>query len=331
VTGLPATMKRLHKAPGFGHVELESVSLPEPGPRDVLVRVHRSLISRGSEIGGRYRKEEATNPQGFGYSAAGEIVAVGPDVDPELVGRRVAAISPHAEYVVGNLDAFGGGAVTFMPDDVEWDQAIFHPLSTGAVIWTQIANLGHLEDVVIVGQGLVGNLILQVARAYGPNQLIAIDALPFRCALAARCGATAVIDATATDPVEAVKELTAGLGAHLVMECVGGPAGVRSFEQSVRMTRPLGRIHLISLHHEHALPLDSSAIQGRMLIGGYFTDLASTWRAGAEEAMRLLAEGVVETESLITHRFRPEQGQEAFDLLHDRPGEAFGVVFDWIS
>jgi NADPH:quinone reductase-like Zn-dependent oxidoreductase len=49
-------MKRLHKAPGFGNVELETVPLPKPGPREVLVRVHRSLISRGSEIGGRYRK-----------------------------------------------------------------------------------------------------------------------------------------------------------------------------------------------------------------------------------------------------------------------------------
>jgi threonine dehydrogenase-like Zn-dependent dehydrogenase len=331
VSELPATMKRLHKAPGFGNVELETVPLPEPGPREVLVRVHRSLISRGSEIGGRYRKEEATNPQGFGYSAAGEIVAVGWDVDAGLIGCRVAAISPHAEYVVGNLDDYGGGAVTLMPEDVSWDQAVFHPLATGAVLWTQIANPAPDEDVVIVGQGLVGNLILQVARTYRPNQLIAIDALPFRCELAAHCGATTVIDAASVDPVDAVKSSTGGLGAHLVMECVGGPAGVRSFEQSVRMTRPLGRVHLISLYHEQPLPLDSSAIQGRMLIGGYFTDLASSWRSGAEESMRLLADGTIETTPLVTHRFRPEDGKEAFDLLHSRPGEAFGVVFDWIS
>jgi threonine dehydrogenase-like Zn-dependent dehydrogenase len=323
-------MKRLSKGEGFGNVALETVPVPKPERREVLIRTHRSLISRGSEIGGRYRKGEATNPQGFGYSAAGEIVAVGPDVDELLIGRRVGAISPHAEYVIGDLDAFGGRAVTFMPDSVTWDRAVFHPLATGAVIWTEIANPQPSEDVVVVGQGLVGNLILQVTRGYRPNQLIAIDALPFRCSLARASGASTVIDASAVDPVEAVHELTEGKGAHLVMECVGGPAGLRSFEQSVRMTRPLGRIHLISLYHEQPLPLDSSAIQGRMLIGGYFTDLASHWRAGAESAMQLLASGAIETASLITHRFSPEEGQEAFDLLHDRPGDAFGVVFDWI-
>lgn len=331
MSDLPQTMRRLHKAPGFGNVELETTSVPVPGPREVLVRVHRSLISPGSEIGGRYRKAEATNPQGFGYSAAGKIAAVGPDVDSALVGKRVAAVSPHAEYVVGNIDAYGGGAVIFMPDGVDWDQAIFHPLATGAVLWTEIANPTACEDVVVVGQGLVGNLILQVARRYRPRQLIAIDALPFRCELAAACGATTVINASASDPVDAVKELTGGEGAHLVMECVGGPAGVRSFEQSVRMTRPRGRIHLISLYHEQPLPLDSSAIQGRMLIGGYFTDLGTSWRPSADEAMRLLSNGSIETTSLITHRFRPEDGQAAFDLLHERPGDAFGVVFDWIS
>lgn len=331
MSSLPETMRRMQKAPGFGQVELVTVPLPEPGPDEVLIRTHRSLISRGSEIGGRYRKEEATNPQGFGYSAAGEIVAVGDGVDVDLIGTRVGAISPHAEFVVGNLNAFGGGAVTLMSDEVSWDQAVFHPLATGAVIWTGIANPLPSEDVVIVGQGLVGNLILQVVRLAEPQQIIAIDALPLRIELARMFGASSVVDASAVDPVEAVKALTGGLGAHLIMECVGGPAGVSSFEQSVRMTRPLGRLHLISLYHEQPLPLDSSAIQGRMLIGGYFTDLATNWRSGADEAMRLLANGSIQTEPLITHRFSPEDGQDAFDLLHDRPGDAFGVIFDWMS
>jgi threonine dehydrogenase-like Zn-dependent dehydrogenase len=110
---------------------------------------------------------------------------------------------------------------------------------------------------------------------------------------------------------------------------VGGPAGVKSFPQAVAMTRRLGRIHLISLYHEQPLPLDSGAIQQRMLIGGYFIDLDQSLAPYREEGMQRLLDGRVDVDRLITHTFKPEQAKDAFDLLHDRLAEAMGVIFDW--
>jgi L-iditol 2-dehydrogenase len=137
------------------------------------------------------------------------------------------------------------------------------------------------------------------------------------------------INALEEDPVARVKELTGGAGVHLALECVGGPGGVKSFAQSVEMTRRLGRIHLISLYHEQPLPLSSQAIQSRMLIGGYYTDLEREWRPAADEAMALLASGKIRVDPLVTQRFPFNEAKDAFDLLHDRLSEAMGVIFTW--
>ena len=329
LTGIPARMRQIQKPEGFGNMRLGVAETPTPGSRQVLVRNRRSLISRGSEIGRRYRLEGAVDPAIIGYSSAGDIVAVGPDVDPALIGTRVAVVAPHAEYVIGNLDGVNALATTPIPEGVPYEQAAFSPLVSAGIIWAEIADPKPHETVVVMGLGLVGNLVLQAVRQLQPARLIGVDAIDARCRMASDVGADVTVNVRGGDPVEQVKALTDGQGAHLVMECVGGPAGVKSFPQAVAMTRRLGRIHLISLYHEQPLPLDSGAIQQRMLIGGYFIDLEQSLSPYREEGMRRLENGTVNVERLITHRFRPDQAKEAFDLLHDRLAEAMGVIFDW--
>lgn len=326
---IPSRMRQLQKPEGFGNMIMGEAATPTPGPRQVLVRNRRSLISRGSEIGRRYRLETALDPSILGYSSAGDVVAVGPGVDPDLIGARFSVVAPHAEYVIGDLDSQVHNAVTPIPDDVTYEQGAFSGLVGAGIIWAQIADPKPHETVVVMGLGLVGNLCLQAAKELHPAILIGIDALAGRCRLAEELGANVTINVTEGDPVERVKELTEGKGAHLVMECVGGPAGVRSFPQAVAMTRRLGRIHLISLYQEQPLPLDSGAIQQRMLIGGYFIDMETSDFWWKDEAMRRLSSGAVNVDRLHTHTFKPEQAKEAFDLLHDRLAEAFGVIFDW--
>lgn len=326
---IPREMWRLEKPEGFGNMTVARAEVPEPGPRQVLIRNERSLISRGSEIGGRYRKETAVSAAAMGYSVAGEVVAVGPDVDSGWIGKRVGAMSPHAQYVIGDLDSVASQAVTPIPDGVSYDHAAFHPLTVGALMWTKIAAIQPGEQIAVVGQGLIGNMVMQAAKRYQPGLTIAIDALDARCERALEFGADVAINAREQDPVAAVKALTDGHGVNLALECVGGPAGVRSFAQSVEMTRKQGRIHLISLYHEQALPLDAHAIQGKLLIGGYYTDLESEWRPAADEGMRLLADGSFRVDPLISHRFPFTEAKDAFDLLHDRLAEAMGVIFTW--
>jgi threonine dehydrogenase-like Zn-dependent dehydrogenase len=329
MTPVPARMRQVQKGEGFGNMRLGEAETPVPGPRQVLVRNRRSLISRGSEIGRRYRLETEVDPGIIGYSSAGDVVAVGNDVDPAMIGSRLSVVAPHAEYVIGDLDSIVVGAVTHIPDDVSYEQAAFCGLAGAGIIWTEISNPRPGEDVVVMGLGLVGNLVMQAVRQHNPARIIAIDAIDGRCALASELGADQTVNVREVDPVERVKELTGGQGAHLVMECVGGPAGVKSFPQAVSMTRKLGRIHLISLYQEQPLPLDSGAIQQRMLIGGYFIDLEASKTSYRDEAMRRIATGEVNVDRLMSHTVRPEEAKAAFDLLHDRLAEAMGVIFDW--
>lgn len=326
---IPSQMRRIAKGAGTGNIYVEEVSVPAPGPRQVLIHTQRTLISRGSEIGGRYRKGDAIRPDMIGYSAAGKVAAVGRDVTEYAVGQRVAAVAPHAEYVIGDVDAIAAMAVTPIPDHVSFEQAVFHPLAVGAVLWTQISKAKTGESVVVMGQGLVGSLVLQALKEYQPDKLIAVDAIESRCERAKQLGADVVINARSEDPVARVRRLTDGEGAHLVMECVGGPPGTHSFPLALEMTRRLGRLHLISLYHEQPLLLDSSAMQQRTIVGGYFVDLQTAWRPAATKAMEKLSNRDLEVDALITHRFPPSEARSAFTMLHDRVSDAFGVVFEW--
>ena len=88
---------------------------------------------------------------------------------------------------------------------------------------------------MIMGQGLVGNLVLQGVRQHLCEQIIVVDAIAKRCEMGLIFGADHAIDVNETDPVERVMELTDGRGADIVFECVGGAPGLKSFAQAQEM------------------------------------------------------------------------------------------------
>ena len=323
-------MKRMAKPAGRGNVMLEDAPIPEPGYGEVRVKAVRSLISRGSEIGRRYVLEEAVDPQIMGYSMAGVVDALGEGVEHLAVGDRVGAVAPHAQYVVGA--AIPERQVKLpeifpLTPGVGWDQAPYWMLTASAVRWVDIAPFERDNVIVVLGQGLVGSLILQVMRSIDAGRLVAIDAAPLRCELAAALGADHVINAADEDPVSAVRRLSDGIGAELVVYAVGGPAGPRAFEQGMEMLAEGGTLHLIGKYEHQYLPLSSGTIQGRRIVGGYF---GGQWHAGsARRALALIESGAIDTDRMTTHRFPYTRAPEAFHLLHDHTDQTLGVLLDW--
>ena len=321
-------MLRVAKPAGFGNVILEEAPVPDVGPRDVLIKNKISLISRGSEILRRYMHEEAIDPAMMGYSVAGVIEKVGAEAASRFkVGDRVIAVSPHAQYVVQDIDQMDGSRVWPLPDDLTFEQGAFVPLATGGVMWADISGIRPGNTVVVLGQGLVGSLVMQAARSHLMERMVAVDMLELRCRLAADLGANVVINGAEEDPVAVVQRLTDDQGADLVIDCVGGRGGLTSFAQAQDMTRVGGTIHLIGLYHGEPLPLDASKIQRRHLIGGY---LGSESRAvmSARAVEQVLA-GQIQVTPLVSHRFPFMQAKEAFDLLYESPGETMGVLLVW--
>jgi len=320
-------MKRVAKGKGFGNIVIEKTDIPAITDRQILVRVRRSLVSRGSGIGGRYRKNEEVDPSRMGYSAAGVVEQVGAQVNNISVGDRAVIVAPHAEYVVGDMDKFEGAGYARIPDEISFEQATFIPLATSAVGWARSARIREGDTVAVLGQGLVGALCLQTVRELKPGKVIAVDALQMRCNLARRLGADLVVDCSKTDPVRAVRDAAGGQGADVVMDCVGGPAGIKSFQQAQDMVRAGGVIQLIALYHEAPLPLDSSRVMGKLIVGGIHPPQKRTELM--KDAMAMLGDGRIRVDEMITHRFPLDDAPEAFRMLHDRLAEVIGVIFEY--
>ena len=323
------TMWRVGKNEGVGNVVLEEIPLPEPGPHEALVRIHASLISRGSELWHRYEKVEAVNPAIMGYSTAGVVEKLGPGVTSVKVGDRVVVTAPHAEYAIANLDpASVRGRCQPLADNLSFEEGPFNPLATSANGWTQAVHITPEDRIAVLGQGIVGNLVMQFARRYKPAQLIAVDALDLRCRLAREVAPdVTVIDASQEDPVAAVKRLTDGKGASIVIDCVGGRAGVQSFKQAQEMLAAGGLLQLIGLYHGEPLPLDASKMMGKRLIGSY--PPSTDRNVIGPQAMEALSKGEVKVQPLITHRFPGKEAKQAFDFLYEHPEKAMGVLMLW--
>ena len=320
-------MWRVGKHEGLGNIVMEQVPIPDLGPKEVLVRVHRSLISRGSELWRRYVMPGPVDPRSMGYSTAGVVEKVGSEVTRFAPGDRVSCTAPHAEYAIGDASAAAKRRVVHLPDDVPFVDGTFQPLITSSIGWTAAAGIQPQHTVVILGLGLVGNLVMQAATRFMSGQLCGIDMLPIRRRLAEERNMGTIIDGAARDPVESVLELTDGKGADIVIDCVGGRAGIKSFAQAQDMLVSGGLLQIIGLYHDSPLPLDAAKMQRKRLIGGYLHD--TDVDANARAAMEALSSGLVQAAPLVTHHFPGNQAKEAFDLLYGHPEDAMGVIMEW--
>ena len=319
-------MFRVIKPEGFGNIQLEEVETPEVNANQIRVKTDSTLISRGSELFRRYILEEAVSPSIMGYSLTGTVDTVGTQVNDYQVGDRVMAVAPHAQYVVMEPNPTDGRVVS-LPDEVSFEGGTFLPLATSSVAWSDSSGVNSGDTVVILGQGLVGSLMMQVIRGYSPERIITVDALAFRCQKSAQLGADETINAEEEEPIQAVRRLTDGKGADLVIDCVGGHAGVKSFEQAQDMVRQHGIIQLIALYQQKPLPLHSSKMMNKRLVAGILTDEP---RANlAARAMEKIRNGEIRTDDMITHRFDYTEAKAAFDLLWNTPGDALGVLIKW--
>lgn len=217
--------------------------------------------------------------------------------------------------------------VARLTDDVSFEEGTFLPLVISTVLWCDSSGVRAGDTVVVMGQGLVGSLMLQVLRDYQPGRLIAVEALPLRCEFARKLGADEVINASAEDPVAAVRRLTANKGADVVIECVGGNAGVKSFEQAQDMVRQRGTLQLISLYQGAPLPLYSSKIMNKRLLAGILVE--EPREKTTQRALEKIRTGRVKAKEMIIHRFPYTQAKQSFDLLWNTPGETLGVVLTW--
>jgi S-(hydroxymethyl)glutathione dehydrogenase/alcohol dehydrogenase len=192
----------------------------------------------------------------------------------------------------------------------------------GAVIHTAAVKMG--ETVVVIGCGGVGLSAINGAAIAGASRVIAIDRVASKAELARQFGATDFIDASQTDPVEAVRELSAG-GVHHAIEAIGL---ARTAEQAFAMLRVGGTatvVGMIPVGQKIFLPghalLDEKRIQGSGMGSNRFP-------VDMPRLVEFYLAGKLKLDELISQRLSLAQINEGFEAMKSGELARSVIVFE---
>jgi threonine dehydrogenase-like Zn-dependent dehydrogenase len=259
-----------------GKITIETMTLPELKPNQVLVKTHQASVC-GSEryfyrgINVRPRDEARAGPETqlgarqdggrghaypmgpLGHEGGGTIVEVGSAVDEYLGGGKVRAGDRVGSLVYPTYTDYwvtDPAHVQPIPEGVSFAVGcLYEPL--GCAAWAAMHVGVKLGDIVAVnGVGFAGNILLQGAIKAGASQVIAVDVVQDKLNVAQRLGASHAINARQQDPVAAVEELTHGEGVDVAVEAVGG-TGI-GIVQALDMVRHNG---ILALYGDNYAPI----------------------------------------------------------------------------
>jgi alcohol dehydrogenase len=173
------------------------------------------------------------------------------------------------------------------------------------------------DTVAIFAQGPIGLCATAGARLMGATTIIAVEAVPARQEIARRMGADHIVDFQRSDPVEEVLRLTDGRGVDVAIEALGLQS---TFEGALRVLRPGGTLSSLGVYSKDlTIPL------GAFLAGLGDHKIVTTLCPGGKERMYRLMQAIasqrLDTRPLVTHRFKLDDIEAAYDLFaHQRDG-----------
>ncbi len=344
-------MPQMMKAAVFvepGRIVLDDKPVPDVGPLDALVRVTTTTIC-GTDVHilkGEYPVEKGLT---IGHEPVGVIEKLGSAVRGYREGQRViaGAITPsgwsHACLCgCGAQDGAGtahgwkplggwrfgntidGAQAEYLlvpdamvnlapvPDALSDEQVLMCPdiLSTGFA-GAESAGIRIGDAVAVFAQGPIGLCATLGAKLSGATLVIGVDRVPARLEMARRMGADVVVDASRVDPVDEILKLTGGRGVDASIEALGTQA---TFEAALRVLRPGGTLSSLGVYAEDLkLPVDA------FLSGLGDHRIRTTLCPGGKERMRRLMSvieaGRADLGALVTHRFRLDEIEAAYELF----------------
>lgn len=324
-------------------VEVRTVKLPVLAPNEVLVASLKSAVSGGSEMliyKGDFRPgvAEATDrissdlvyPTPYGYATVGRIVELGAEVNRSWQGRLVFAFQGHRTAFVARPEA-----LLPLPADTLPEDALFFANTETAVNLVQDAAPLLGENVLVLGQGIVGLLTAALLREFPLKTLVTADRLEARRAASLSLGVSAALDSDANVFGEvARKQLPShAAGFDLVLEVSGDPAALN---EAIPLTAFSGRIVIGSWYGTKAGHIDLGTAFHRSrirLISSQVStispDLSGRWDKKRRNEVVWGWLKQIHPAQWITHRFRLHQAPQAYSLLDNEPGSALQVIFDY--
>ncbi|WP_329140068.1 S-(hydroxymethyl)mycothiol dehydrogenase [Streptomyces sp. NBC_01476] len=342
-------------APGKNEpVRVETIVVPDPGPGEAVVKIqacgvcHTDLHYRQGGINDEF-------PFLLGHEAAGIVESVGADVTTVapgdfvilnwravcgqcracLRGRPWYCFNTHnAAQRMTLLDgtelspALGIGAFAektlvaagqCTKVDPAAAPAVAGLLGCGVMAGIGAAiNTGNVtrgDSVAVIGCGGVGDAAIAGARLAGANRIIAVDIDARKLEVARRMGATHTVDSSGTDPVEAIRELTGGFGADVVIEAVGRP---ETYEQAFYARDLAGTVVLVGVptpEMELKLPLLDVFGRGGALKSSWYGDCLPS--RDFPVLIDLYLQGRLDLAAFVSETIELDGIEEAFRRMHD--------------
>ncbi len=308
---------------GPGQIRIDEVPIPEPGPKEALIKVKSCAICTWEQR--MYTGEEKFYPLSGGHEVSGELVSVGKFVhtDAKIGDPVIAATLTRCGYCEScrkgldsncdnsfkpqwNTDVPGPSGLSeyvLVQDymiykgsrNVSFDEmALTEPLSC-VVRSVNKAQVRFSENVVIVGAGIMGLLHLKVNKMRGARVIVS-EPNPERAAFALKMGADAVIDPTKKPFADAVKELTDGRGADAIF-CAVSIAG--AVESAMDAAAKGGRVMVYASIHPRGtkISVDPNLFHGKEVT---LTGTVSQSRQDVLEASRLISLGLVDMKPFVS-------------------------------
>ena len=356
-------MKQLLQNLKTGEAQVTEVPVPHPGEGTALVQTAASLVSAGTErmivsfarqgllgkaqsrpdlmrqvINKAQREgllttlEAALNkldqPMALGYSSAGTIIEVGPELEGFRVGDRVACAggghAVHAEFAT-----LPKNLMVTIPESVNFEQAAFATVGAIALQGFRLADVQVGSKVAVIGLGLLGLLTTGIAAAAG-CEVLGIDLDPNRVALASAMGVQTAVPRK--QAVEAASVFSRGRGVDAVLICADTTnndpvelAGVIARERGkVVAVGAVGLDVPRKTYYEKELSVIISRSYGPGRYDPDFEEKGQDYPIGyvrwtetrnIEAFLDLLAAGKLDVSPLISHRIPIEEGKKAYDLI----------------
>jgi threonine dehydrogenase-like Zn-dependent dehydrogenase len=337
----------------YGASDVRVENVPDAGliePTDALVRVTRAAIC-GSDLWPYKSMEPTDTGRRMGHEFIGIVEAVGADVQTIRAGDLV--VSPFlwsdgtcvfcreglqseclhgGRYGADDVDGGQGEAVrvpqadgTLVKLPVGEDDALMPSLLT----LSDVMGTGHHAavaarvapgaSVAVVGDGAVGLCGVMASKRLGAEQIILLGNNPERIALGQEFGATDIVRERGAEAVERVRELTGGVGAHSVLECVGLEQAVVT---ALEIARPGGAVGRVGVPEHDTTPTGIAFWKNASMAGG-----PAPVRAYIDELLPDVLEGRIEPGRVFDRTGPLAEVPDGYRLMNDRNVLKFQIAF----
>ena len=321
--------------PDRAKVDVETFTLPPVRDDEVLVATECTLISPGTEraflLG--LPNAQGSYPTRPGYSNIGRVVDVGKAVADCEVGDRVASTQGHTSHFVASPSRLLRIASADMPAE----EAVFFNLGAIALQGVRKAHIELGEAALVLGQGLIGLLAMQLSKLSGALPLIAADLTDSRLEISKSMGADYTFNPEDADFSEQLGDATQGNGPAVIIEATGHPDAISTAlevagwgARVVLLASTRGETPNVNFYRDvHK--------KGLMLYGAHNSirprqESSSNFWTLEDDSLLLLsliAQKRFNVVPMISHRLPGEDAPKAYQRLMEWNPGLLGVVLQW--